>query len=86
MEANSGDDVEELPTPVEGQNSRCAEERPAQPIHLGGKKKKGGSLSEMTEVSRARLNRSNDNRPQSGESFVGGDRFSIVRAVAMLNS
>nr|POF00328.1 receptor-like protein kinase haiku2 [Quercus suber] len=63
VEANSGDEVEELPTLVEGQSNRCAEKRPAQPVHLGGKKKKGGPLSEMTEVSRARLNRSSDNRP-----------------------
>lgn len=67
VEAN---DVEELPTSVERQSSRCAKKRPAKPVHLGGKKKKGSSLSETTEaikgfaeVSRARFNKSIDNMP-----------------------
>ena len=79
VEADSGDDVEELPTSVEGQSNWHAEKRSAKSIHMGGKKKKGGSLSEMTkaikgftEVSRARLNRSIDTMPQSREFFVGG--------------
>ena len=86
------DEVKELPTSVERQSSRRAEKRPAKPIHSGGKKKKGNSLSETTEamkgfaeVSRARLNKSTNNMPQSGESFVGRDRFSIDKAVAMFN-
>ena len=84
------DDVEELPTSIERQSSRRAEKRPAKPVHSGGKKKKGSSLSETTKtikgfakVSRARLNKSTKNMPQSRESFVGRDRFSIDKAVAM---
>ncbi|KAL0015304.1 hypothetical protein SO802_002373 [Lithocarpus litseifolius] len=93
VEADSGNDVEELPTPVEGQSSRRVEKWSAKSVHLGGKKKKGDSISEMTkaikgftEVSRARLNRSIDSMPQSRESFEGGDRFSIDKAVVVVNS
>ena len=52
VEAN---DVEELPISVERQSSRHAKKRPAKPVHLGGKKKKGSSLSETTEAIRASL-------------------------------
>nr|POF21011.1 hypothetical protein CFP56_59205 [Quercus suber] len=93
VEANSGDDVEELPTPIERQSNRRAKKWPAKPVHSGRKKKEGSSLSETTKaikgfakVSRARLNNSTDNMPQLGESFVGGDSFSIDKAVGMFNS
>ena len=93
VEANNGDDIEELPTPIEGQRSRRAKKQSTELVHSGGKKKKGDSLSEMTkaikgftEVSRARLNRSMNSMPQSRESFVGGDRFSIDKAVVVVNS
>ena len=93
VEADSGDDIKELPTPVEGKSKRQVEKRVAEPIHFEGKKKKGDSLDQMTkailgfiEMRKARLNRSTDCTPQSGESFVGGgDRFSIDKAVTLLN-
>ena len=85
-------DVEELPTSVERQSNRHTKKRSAKSVHSGGKKKKGSSLSEMTEaiksfteVSRARLNKSTDNMPQSGEFFMGRDRFSIDKVVVMFN-
>ena len=91
LEADNGDDIEELPTPIEEQ-SRLAEKRATQPKHSKGKKKKGETLSEMTEaikdftkVSKARL-MSNESRQQTDESFVGGDRFSIDKAIEVLNS
>ena len=84
--ADSGDDIEELCTPIEEQ-SRRAEKRAAQPEHSKGKKKKGEILSEMievtkgfTEVSKTRLI-FNESRQQTGESYVGVDRFSIDKAV-----
>ena len=56
------------------------------------KKKKGGSLETMTEailgfieMRNWRLNRSIDSTPQLGESFVGGDQFSINKALTLLN-
>nr|POE52987.1 hypothetical protein CFP56_06849 [Quercus suber] len=91
LEADSGDDIEELITPIEEQ-SRCTEKHVAQPEHSKGKKKKGEILSEMNEaikrfmeVSKVRLI-ANESRKQTGESFVGGDRFSIDKAVEVLNS
>ena len=50
VEADSGDDIEELPTLVEGQSSQCAEKRSAESVHSGEKKKKGDSLSEITKL------------------------------------
>ena len=44
------------------------------------------AIKGFTEVSRARLNRSINSMPQSRESFVGGDRFSIDKAVVVVNS
>ena len=71
LEADNGDDIEELPTPVEEQ-SRLAEKRATQPKHSKGRKK-GETLSEMTEaikdfteVSKARL-MSNESRQQTDE-------------------
>nr|POF10402.1 hypothetical protein CFP56_56356 [Quercus suber] len=85
LEADSGDDIEELATLVE-QQSKCVENHIAQPEHSKGKKK-GKTLGKMTEaikrfteVSKARLI-ANESRKQTGESFVGGDRFSIEKAV-----
>ena len=90
LEANNGDDIKELPTPVEEQR-RLAEKRATQPKHSKGKKKKGETLSEMTEaikdfteVSKARL-MSNESRQQTDESFVGCDKFSIDKAIEVLN-
>ena len=90
LEADNGDDIEELPTPVEEQ-SRLAEKHATQPNHSKGRKKKGETLSEMTEaikdfteVSKARL-MSNESRQQTDESFVGCDKFSIDKAIEVLN-
>ena len=56
------------------------------------KEKKRGSLETMTEailgfteMINRRLNRSTDSTPQLGESFVGGDQFSIKKALTLLN-
>ena len=38
VEVDNGDDLEELPTSVEGKSSRCAEKWPIEPVHSGGKK------------------------------------------------
>ena len=91
LEADNGGDIEELPTPIEEQ-SRLAEKRTTQPKHSKGKKKKGETLSEMTEaitdfteVLKARL-MSNESRQQTDESFVGCDKFSIDKAIEVLNS
>ena len=90
LEADNGDDIEELPTPIEEQ-SRLAEKHATQPNHSKGRKKKGETLSEMTEaikdfteVSKARL-MSNESRQQTDESFVGCDKFSIDKAIEVLN-
>ena len=39
----------------------------------------------FTEMRNWRLNRSIDSTPQLGESFVGGDQFSINKALTLLN-
>nr|XP_023928324.1 L10-interacting MYB domain-containing protein-like isoform X2 [Quercus suber] len=91
LETDSGDDIDKLTTLIEEQ-SRCTEKHVAQPEHSKGKKKKGEIRSEMNEaikgfmeVSKVRLI-ANESRKQTGESFVGGDRFSIYKAVEVLNS
>ena len=43
------------------------------------------AIKDFTEVSKARL-MSNESRQQTDESFVGGDRFSIDKAIEVLNS
>ena len=93
MEADNGDDVEELPTPVEWQGSKHAGKLPSQTASLTWKKRKGESLGEMTdainnftEMSRQRLRRDSESRPQSVDSTLGGDRFSMDRAIEILNS
>ena len=64
VDADSGDNVEELPTLGEGQSRRRVENWAVEPVHLDGKKKKGGSLDQMikailgfTEKRNRRLNR-----------------------------
>nr|POF15402.1 hypothetical protein CFP56_49113 [Quercus suber] len=42
------------------------------------------AIKDFTEVSKARL-MSNESRQQTGESFVGGDKFSIDKAIEVLN-
>nr|POF14749.1 hypothetical protein CFP56_47357 [Quercus suber] len=93
MEADSGDDVDELPTPVEGQGNKRARKLPSHIASLARKKRKGESLSEMTnainnfkELSRQRLSKDSDSRPESVNSVLGGDRFSMDRVVKILNS
>ncbi|KAK7817708.1 hypothetical protein CFP56_042464, partial [Quercus suber] len=86
LEADSGDDIEELITPIEEQ-SRCTEKHVAQPEHSKGKKKKGEILSEMNEaikrfmeVSKVRLI-ANESRKQT-EKDTG--IVSVEEAVGML--
>ncbi|KAK7851665.1 hypothetical protein CFP56_041255 [Quercus suber] len=74
LEADSGDDIEELATLVE-QQSKCVENHIAQPKHSKGKKK-GKTLGKMTEaikrfteVSKARLI-ANESRKQTGLGIV----------------
>ena len=43
------------------------------------------AITDFTEVLKARL-MSNESRQQTDESFVGGDRFSIDKAIEVLNS
>ena len=93
VEVASGDDVDELPTSVEGQGSKHARKLPSHTASSARKKRKGGSLSEMTdainnfmELSRQRLSKDSDSRPQFVDSTPGGDRFSMDRAVKILNS
>ena len=93
VDADNGDDMEELPTPVEGQGNRHAGKLPSQTASSTRKKRKGESLSEMIDVinnfmemSRQRLNRDSESRPQSVDSALGGDRFFMDRAVEILNS
>lgn len=43
------------------------------------------AILEFTKMRNQRLNRSTDSTPQSGESSVGGDQFSINKAVTLLN-
>ena len=94
MEADNGDGVRcPRPTPVEWQGSRHAGKLPSQTASSTGKKRKGESLGEMTdainnftEMSRQRLSRDSESRPQSVDSTLGGDRFSMDRAIEILNS
>ena len=37
VEVDNGDDLEELPTSVEGQSNRCAKKWPIEPVHSSGK-------------------------------------------------
>nr|POE73603.1 hypothetical protein CFP56_26964 [Quercus suber] len=93
MEADNGDDMEEPPTPVEGQGNRRVGKLPSQTASLARKKRKGGSLGEMTdainnftEMSRQRLSKDSGSRPQFVDTALRGDRFSMDRAIEILNS
>ena len=93
MDADNGDDMEELPTPVEGQGNGHARKLPSQTASSTGKKRKGGSLGEMIdainnfmELSRQRLSKDNNSRPQSVDFALGGDRFLMDRSIKILNS
>ena len=50
VEADSGEDVDELPTLVEEQGSKHARKLPSHTASSAGKKRKEGSLSEMTDA------------------------------------
>ena len=93
VEADSGEDVDELPTLVEEQGSKHAGKLPSHTASSAEKKRKGGSLSEMTdainnftELSRQRLSKDSNSRPQSVDFALGGDRFLMDRSVKILNS
>ena len=93
VEADSGEDVEELPTPVEEQGSKHAGKLPSHIASSAGKKRKGGSLSEMTDainnftkLSRQRLSKDSNSRPQSVDFALRDDRFLMDRSIKILNS
>ena len=44
------------------------------------------AINNFTEMSRQRLSRDSESRPQSVDSTLGGDRFSMDRAIEILNS
>ena len=50
VEADSGEDVDELPTLVEEQDSKHAGKLPSHTASSAGKKRKGRSFSEMTDA------------------------------------
>ena len=91
LDVDSRDDIKELPTPIEKLNKHVA-----YPEQSKGKKKKRETLSEMTkaikgftEMAKARL-LANESKKQTsvntGESFVGDDRFLTDKLVEVLNS
>nr|POE73602.1 hypothetical protein CFP56_26963 [Quercus suber] len=71
VEADNGDNMEEPSTPVEGQGNRRVGKLPSQTASLARKKRKGGSLGEITDA----IN-----------NFTEMSRFSMDRAVEILNS
>ncbi|KAL0012691.1 hypothetical protein SO802_007799 [Lithocarpus litseifolius] len=88
LDADSVDDVEELPTVGEGQSQRQAEKRPAEPSNSSEKRKKGNSLEIMTEAIWGFIeirNRRGKKSTDTGESGVGGDTKSITQAITLLN-
>ncbi|KAK7814297.1 hypothetical protein CFP56_003350 [Quercus suber] len=50
VEADNGDNMEEPSTPVEGQGNRRVGKLPSQTASLARKKRKGGSLGEITDA------------------------------------
>ncbi|KAK9989536.1 hypothetical protein SO802_029775 [Lithocarpus litseifolius] len=93
VKPDSGDDVEELPTPVVGQGSKRARKQPSHSKTSAGKKKKGrlieymtDAIIEFTDMSRKRRSdKESDSRKETVESAPVGDRFSMDRAVTILN-
>jgi len=94
VELDSGDDVEELPTPVAGQGSKCARKQPSHLEALAEKKRKEGSIEYMTDAimkfmdmsMKRRSNKDIDSRKETVEFASVGDRFSMDKVIAILNS
>ena len=88
VDADSVDDMVELPTSGEAQSQRRAEKWPAEPSHSSGKRKKGHSLETMTEAIWGftnMRNRKGKKFTDTGEFGVGGDTELVTQAVTLLN-
>ena len=94
VEPDSLDDVEELPILVAGQGSKCAGKQPSQSETLAGRKRNGGpieyitdAIMEFTNMSRKmHTNKDSDSQKETIESVPMDDRFSMDKAVAILNT
>ena len=94
VELDSPDDVEELPTLVAGQCSKRARKQPSHFKTSAGKKRKGGSIEnnteaimEFTDMSRKRRSdKDSESRKETVEFASVGDRISMDKAVAILNT
>ncbi|XP_075650017.1 uncharacterized protein LOC142620318 [Castanea sativa] len=88
VNTDSVDDMEELPTPSEAQSRRQAENRPVEPSHSSGKRKKWHSLETMSEAIWGFTDMRNQRGKKSTdieESSVGGHTESIMQVVTLLN-
>ncbi|KAL0016143.1 hypothetical protein SO802_003212 [Lithocarpus litseifolius] len=94
VEPDSPDDVEELPTPVVGQCSKRAGKQPSHSETSAGEKRKGGSIENITDaimeftdmLRKRRSDKDSESRKETVESASVGDRFSMDKAVAILNT
>ena len=90
----SPDDVEEIEAPVTRQCSKCVGKQPSHFETSAGKKRKGqpieyiiDAIMEFTNMSRKRRSdKDNNSRKTTVESALVGDRFSMDKAIAILNS
>ena len=88
VDVDSVNDVEELPTPGEGQSRTRPKKWPTELSQSSGKRKKGGSIETMAEEIWGFIemrNRRGKNSIDIGESFVGGEQESIMQVVSLLN-
>ena len=94
VEPYSPDDVKEIEAPVAGQCSKCVGKQPSHFETFAGKKRKGqpieyiiDAIMEFTDMSRKRRSdKDNNSRKTTVESALVGDRFSMDKAIAILNS
>ena len=84
VELDSGDDVEELPTPVAGQGSKC---EMAAFQHTCLSSCMTDAIMKFMDMSmKRRSNKDIDIRKETVEFASVGDRFSMDKVVAILNS
>ena len=90
----SPDNVEEIEAPVTRQCSKCVGKQPSHFETSAGKKRTGqpieyiiDAIMEFTNMSRKRRSdKDNNSRKTTVESALVGDRFSMDKVIAILNS
>ena len=90
VELDSLDDVEEIEAPIAGQCSKRVGKQPSHSETSVGKKRKGQPIEYITdaiiEFMDMSKKRCSDSRKTTVESAPVGDRFSMDKAIAILNS